>query len=482
MPAIPAPCVVAARRVHVSFSTDRVAVVALALLPAALLPSTQAMGSSFALLEQSASRLGTAFSGTAAAADDATTVFYNPAGMSQLQRAEAAVVFSGVSVSSEFRNADSQPALGQPLGMQGGDAGGWNAIPSGYFVLPVSDDIAFGFALNVPFGLKLEYDDGWMGRFQALNSEIQTYNLNPALSFRFNDAISVGLGVNYQRIQAELTNAVNYTAVVAQGLQQLVAGGQLPPSAVPALLAANAGLEGDTRLRGDDSAWGYNAGVLIDFSPDTRIGVAYRSSIQYDVHGAVRFAAPTATNATGAAIIGAASAPDGALATGPATVALEMPDSATASLSHRLGNDVELLADIAWTGWSSIQELRVVRDSGETLSVTPERWRDTWRYALGATYKVNDAWKLRAGVAVDQSPVPNATRTARVPDGERKWIAGGAQWMLGDATVIDFGYAHLFADDVSINQDEGNAAVYGLLNGHQQSSLNIVSIQLAYRF
>jgi long-chain fatty acid transport protein len=485
------PCVAVPPRVHPFAahpfaSAGRIAVlariIALAMFPAAMLLSTKTLGSSFALAEQSASRLGTAFSGTAAAADDATTVYYNPAGMSQLRQAEAAVVFTGVDIGSEFRNANSQPALGQPLGTQGGDAGGWNALPAGYFVLPAGENLAFGLALNVPFGLKLEYDDGWIGRFQALNSEIQTYNLNPALSFRINDSISVGLGVNYQRIQAELTNAVNYTAVVGQGLQQLAAGGQLPPSAVPALLAANAGLEGDTRVRGDDSAWGYNAGVLIALSPDTRLGVAYRSSIQYGIRGSVRFAPPAATDATGAAIIGAASAPGGTLATGPVTVDLEVPDTATASLSHRLGNDVELLADIAWTGWSSLQELRVVRDSGTTLSVTPERWQDTWRYALGATYKVSDTWKLRAGVAFDQTPVPDATRTARLPDADRKWVAAGAQWMPTKATVVDFGYAHLFTDDVSINQDDGSAAVYGLLNGRQESSINIASVQFAYRF
>lgn len=449
----------------------------------ALVISTSVEGSGFALLEQSASRLGTAFSGTAAVADDATTIFYNPAGLVRLERTEVLVVASGVDIGSQFRNANSQPALGQPLGDEGGDAGGWNAIPAAYFAFPVNQDLAFGLSFNVPFGLELEYDDGWMGRFQALKSEIKTYSVNPTVSFRLNQHVSLGFGMNYQRLQAELTNSVNYTAAVAQGLQQLVAANQLPAAAVPGLITANAGLEGGAAVRGDDSAWGFNAGVLFEFTPDTRLGFSYRSNITYEVEGSARFTAPAATNPVGAGIIAAASAPGGALADSAASVDLELPDIATASFYQRLGEKVELVADVAWTGWSSVQELRIVRDSGAVLSVTPERWEDTWRYALGATFKVGDAWKLRGGIALDQNTVPSSTRTARLPDAQRKWVAVGAQWAPENSSLLlDFGYAHLFSDDVPLNQNDGNTLVSGLLNGQQQSAVNIVSMQLGYRF
>jgi long-chain fatty acid transport protein len=184
-----------------------------------------AHASGFALLEQSASRLGAAFAGTAAAADDATTVFFNPAGLWRLERPEAIVVASGVGITSEFNDEASQAALGQPLGHDGGDAGGWNFVPSAYVAAPLNDKLAIGVGVNAPFGLKTDYEPGWMGRFQALKSEIKTINVNPSLSWRVNDAFSIGVGVSYQRLEAELTNAVNYTAVVAQGVQQLVALG-----------------------------------------------------------------------------------------------------------------------------------------------------------------------------------------------------------------------------------------------------------------
>lgn len=443
--------------------------------------SGSAFASGFALLEQSASRLGTAFSGTAAAADDASTIFYNPAGMARLTDKELMVVASGVLIGSEFKNGNSQAALGQPLGNDGGDAGDWNAVPAAYFAMPLNEQFAVGLGVNAPFGLKLEYDDGWMGRFQALNSEIQTYNFNPSVSWRLSKQLSIGVGANYQRIQAELTNAVNYTAVVAQGLQSLVAAGQLPASSIPGLIQANGGLEGHTAVRGDDSSWGFNAGLLYEFSDDTRVGLSYRSTVDYTLEGSVRFRPATTSNPIGAGIIAAASAPGGQLATGPASVDLKLPDIATASLYHRMGK-VELMADIAWTGWSSIQELRIVRDSGQVLSVTPERWEDTWRYAVGATYQLNDQWKLRGGVAYDETNVPDSTRTARLPDSDRTWVAVGAQWNPGNSWVVDVGYAHLFAEDARMNQDDGNPAARGFLIGEQESAVDIVSAQVAYKF
>jgi long-chain fatty acid transport protein len=114
--------------------------------------SSSAFASGFALLEQSASRLGSAFAGTAAAADDASTIFYNPAGLAKLEGTQLLVVASGISISSEFNNSGSQAALGQSLGNEGGDAGDWNAVPAVYLAVPLNEQFAFGFGVNAPFG------------------------------------------------------------------------------------------------------------------------------------------------------------------------------------------------------------------------------------------------------------------------------------------------------------------------------------------
>ncbi|HWJ06542.1 MAG TPA: outer membrane protein transport protein [Steroidobacteraceae bacterium] len=439
-----------------------------------------AHASGFSLLEQSASRLGTAFAGTAAVADDATTTYYNPAGLVELDSRELTFVASGVHISSRFRDEASQPAFGQPLGDAGGDAGGWNFVPGAYITAPLRENLAVGLGINVPFGLKLEYDPDWTGRFQAVNSEISTVNFNPSIAWRVNPRLSVGVGISYQRIQAELTNAVNYSAVVAQGVQQMVQQGQLPASQAPAVIAANLGLEGGARVRGDDDAWGYNVGVLIDITEATRIGLSYRSAIDYHVSGSARFDEPVATNPVGAAIIAAASS--GTLADGPAALDVTLPDTALLSLRQKLGSRGELLVDIGWTGWSSIQELRVVRDTGEVVSETPEKWSNVMRYALGGTYAVTPAWTLRGGVAYDGTEVADEHRTPRLPDPARTWLALGARWQPSESIVIDLGYAHLFADDAPIDQNAGNTAAYGWLVGSQDSSIDVLSTQIAYRF
>jgi long-chain fatty acid transport protein len=137
---------------------------------------------------------------------------------------------------------------------------------------------------------------------------------------------------------------------------------------------------------------------------------------------------------------------------------------------------------VGWTGWSSVQELRVVRDTGATVSVTPERWRDVFRYALGASYAINPRLTLRAGTAYDNTPVPDATRTPRLPDTDRIWATTGGRWQPTDSLLIDFGYAHLFSRTVKLNQNAGNTAMSGLLLGEQESDIDIVTAQLLYRF
>jgi long-chain fatty acid transport protein len=447
-----------------------------------LLAANQSHGAAFALLEQSGSRLGTAFSGTAAAADDATSVYFNPAGLQHLEGTQFAAALSAVYIKSEFSNQNSQAALGQTLGGEGGNAGGLNWVPSVYASSKLSDRFSIGFGINAPFGLKLEYEPGWIGRFQAMRSEIKTANFNPAIAYRINPSVTIAAGVDYQRLQAELTSAVNYSAVITQALQQRLALGQITQPQFVALVGANAGLQGYTSVEGDDWAWGFNVGVLLDINDAARIGIAYRSPIKYNVQGTVTFSTPATPEPVGTAIVAAVSAAGGPLANGGASVDLKVPGSATISYWQRLTPQVELLADVAWTQWSSIPEIRVMRDTGVVLQTTTEDWRDVWRAAIGAAFTINENWKLRTGIAYDQTPVPDATRTPRLPDTDRYWIAGGASWSPTHAITIDFGYAHLFAKKVPINQNAGNTLQSGLINGEQSTAIDIATVQAGYKF
>ncbi len=389
--------------------------------------ASQAHASAFALIEQSASGLGSSFAGAAATAEDASTIFYNPAGMSLLPAGkQISTGLALIQVSAKFSNSGSAQTGGN-----GGDAGGLSAVPNFYFAMDVAKDLKFGVGVGVPFGLKTEYDPTWVGRFQAIKSEISTVNINPTVSYRLDDKLSLGFGLNYQRIDAELTRAVS----------------PLAPGVT-------------SKVKGNDNAWGYNFGAMYRLTPDTTLGVSYRSSISYNIAGTVAFSAPVAPN-------------------GNVTLDIKMPDSTSIALQHRLNPGWTLLADVTRTGWSKIKDLTVVRDTGAQLETTPENFKNTWRVGAGAVHRYDDAWSIKMGVAYDQTPVNDTDRTARLPDQNRIWLSFGGQYRLSKDGTLDFGYAHLFIKDASINQNPGTAIQ---LTGTYKGSVDILGAQFAYRF
>jgi long-chain fatty acid transport protein len=445
-----------------------------------------AQGSAFALQEQNASGLGHAYAGGAAAAEDVSTIFYNPAGLVRLQTTQVVVAGNLICPSAKFSDGGSQPAAFQSLGGNGGDAGGCAGVPNLYIGIPFTDKWSFGLGINVPFGLKTEYDSDWIGRFQAVKSSLDTVNVNPVLSWEPTKNLTVGGGVSFQRLKAELTSRLNYAGAFAQGVGGLVAAGQVPAAAAPTLIGAAAGLQSDVKVTGDDSSWGWNVGVLWQATPQTRIGAAYRSHIKYDVEGTAEFAHPAALGPLPASLapVGAAIAAgvNAAIPNGGITLKLKMPDTANLSVFHALNDRWDLMADLQYTGWSSIQQLQIVRTSGTVLSTTPENFRNTWRVSVGANYRYMDNLTLRGGLAWDQSPVRDEQRTPRLPDNDRTWIALGAQYKYSPSISIDVAYAYLFIRDPSINQNAGSTAANALLAGNYSSNVNIVGAQLTYTF
>lgn len=401
---------------------------ALTLTLAGLSGSAQAAG--FALIEQSASGSGNAYAGGAASAEDASTIFFNPAGMSRIPGSQLTMAGHIIKLKTAFEDKGSSMP-----GELNTDAGGWALVPAGHFVSEITPDLHAGVGVFAPFGLKTEYADGWVGRYQALKSSMETLNINPSMSYRVNDAWSIGAGLNYQTIKAELTNAV-FTG----------------------------GADAKSKLTGDDTGWGYNLGVLYNLDANSRIGVSYRSSIDFKLKGNVLVTASTGT----------------VMANVPASAAFRTPDIWSFSYFRSVSEQWDVMADLTRTGWSSFQELRVVDSSGATLSLTNENWSNTWRAALGASYHYNPQWTARVGIAYDQTPMTDATRTARVPDETRREIAVGGQYKMDKNSTWDVAYAHLFVNDSTIYQDLTPAA--GVLSGGYSNSVDIISLQYTHNF
>ncbi len=448
----------------------------------------QALGSAFALQEQNASGLGHAYAGGAAAAEDVSTIWFNPAGLVRLSTAQVIVAGNLICPSTKFSDdGGSKNATFQPLGGNGGDAGSCAFVPNLYLGVPFTDKWSFGLAVNVPFGLKTEYDSNWLGRFQAVESKLETVNINPALSYEVTKNFTVGAGASWQRVKATLTNQVNYAGVFAQGVGGLVANGTIPAAAAPTLIGSAAGLESGANVNGDDSAWGWNVGVLWQATPQMRIGAAYRSPIKYTINGTASFNNPSSVGALPPTL-----APVGALLVngvnstilnnGNVSLDLKMPETANVSVFYQLDNKWDLMADLQYTGWSSIQQLQVVRSTGSVLETLPENFRNTWRGSVGASYRYNDMWTLRGGLAYDQSPVNSTDRSPRLPDNNRTWIAIGSQYRANANWAFDVGYAYIFVDNASINNNGGSTAQNGLISGSYKANVNLLGAQVTYTF
>lgn len=447
-----------------------------------------AYGSAFALQEQSGSGLGNAFAGGAASAEDASTIFTNPAGMSRLSNTQAVVAGSLICLSAKLHDNGSQPAMFQPLGGEGGDAGSCAGVPAAYLAVPINNQWSFGLGINAPFGLETEYDSDWLGRFQAEKSKVETINVNPAVSFKASDMVTIGGGFNYQHIRATLSNKVNYAGAIAQAGAQAAAAGQIPAAAVAPIVGAYAGAESDATVSGNDGGWGWNIGILVNIDPQTRFGAAYRSKIKYDVSGSANInnppvpalPPPLASLAPVAAAL--ANAVNGVLASGDITLALKVPDTGNVSIFRQIDRTWDVMADAQYTGWSSVQNLTVVRSTGVVLSTTPENFRNTWRGSVGANYHYTDQWMFRGGLAFDQSPIRDPQRTPRLPDNDRTWISVGAQYKFSPQLALDAGYTYIFVKDPNINQNEGSTATSGLISGTYKASVNILAAQLTYTF
>lgn len=409
----------------------------------ALAASTSVQAAGFALIEQSASGMGNAYAGAGAIAEDASTIFFNPAGMTYIEGTQAVGAFHLVNVNADFKDkGSSSGGAFTPLGDEGPNAGGLAVLPNFFFMTTLTPSIKVGLGVSAPFGLKTEYDDDeWVGRFHADESELKTVNINPSIAYKVNDQLSFGAGVSFMRAEATLSRAVNFG-----------------PGGV-----------GDIEIEGDDWGFGFNLGAIYQLTPDTRLGVAYRSKVKQELEGDAKFTRPALVPNAGAA------------ADGDVTAKVDLPENVSFSLFSKVNSKWDVMGDVTWTRWSRFKELRVLRESGETLTVTPENWENTMRYSIGTTYHYNDSIKLRAGLAYDEEAIKDEFRTARIPGNDRKWLSLGASYKLTPASTFDVGYTHLFISDAEVDDNQladGN----GQLLGDFEGSVDILSLQYTHNF
>jgi long-chain fatty acid transport protein len=421
------------------------------LIPVALLVMAggHASAAGFQLLEQNASGLGNAYAGTAAVADNASTIYFNPAGMTQLGAREFSVGLNAIRPTFKFKDTGSSVGAFSNSG-DGNDAGSWAFVPNAYMSWALNDRLYVGVGIGAPFGLVTEYDDPWIGAAQAIKFDIKTININPSIAYKVNDMVSIGAGLNWQRMEAEYVRRVGANNIL----------GPVPLTSSHVTLDA------------DSDAWGWNIGALFTLSETTRLGVSYRSKIKHTLEGDLTVEGPSAAfNASQSS---------------NAEAEVELPDTLIFSVTQQLNEQWEMLGDLSWTGWSSIKAIDIVRTSGAQDGATAQtldaEFRDTWRIALGANYKLNDLWKLKFGIAYDQSPVRGpSTRLVSLPDSNRTWYSVGAQWKASQVSTLDMGLTYISAARSSIDNDQ-TSANRGLVSGTYDARVWILGAQYSMAF
>ncbi|QDR67241.1 outer membrane protein transport protein [Pseudomonas sp. BJP69] len=409
---------------------------------AVALASSQLLASGFALNEQSISSMGTGFAGRSSSAEDASTVFGNPAGMSRLKREQFTVGGAAVIAKTDISGPGSN--LG---GETDGDMVPVVGVPMGYYVKPIDDHWSVGFGVYVPFGLVTDYGSDDAARYWGKKSHVEVVTFQPTVSYAFNDKVSIGFGPTINRIKGELGSSL---------INPLTPGRN----------------DGEVKIKGDDTAVGYNIGLMVQATDRTRVGLTYHSMVDYKLEGKTRVSTPLIGPFNGNKF--------------DASLKIKTPESVDLSVTHELDDQWTLYAGSTWTRWSRLENITVQNDVPAPLAgsafqtITEEQnWHDTWAHAIGASYKVNKEWVLRTGFTVDQSPTNNHDRSPRIPTGDRKVFSLGAGWSPNDDMTIDVAYSYLWEEDTKANQV---SATKGSYQAKYENSAHGVGASLTYRF
>ncbi len=404
---------------------------------------SSAHASGFYLREQSAAAMGNAMAGAAAGAEDISYSFFNPAAISRHKGNNFNFNATYLKPVSKAKNA----AGTAPVALGGAPISGRNndgqiiseaVIPATYVSHQFDDKWTGAISLTTPFGLITKYDADWVGRFHGTTSDVKTINLTPMMSYQATPELAVAAGMQIQHVEARLKN-----------------------SALP-----NPALETAASLKGDTTDIGYVLGAMYDFTPQTRVGVAYRSEVNHKLKGKVKFSPER---------------PGMNLVYQDINARLDTPASLNMGIYHDINDKWAVMAEVDRTYWSSFKELQIYGNKGLD-SNTVEKWKDTTFYSIGANYKVDDQWKLRTGFAYDKAAVNMHYRTPRVPDTDRYWYSVGAEYKYDDRITFNAGYTYIYgqkAKGVLAGPDQG---AKGSFSADYETSIHLVGLGMNYNF
>lgn len=406
--------------------------------------STAANAAGFYLQESSVKGLGYAFSGSVTSLDDASTIWFNPAGMTDLDGRQANLGVHLLIPSAKVRdNGSTFLGVGPMTGGNGGNPYDPTPVPNVFVASPLNDDGSLwgGIGINAPYGLASDYGDTWFGRFDSTKTELQVINIQPSVAYKANNWLSIGGGIDIQRASAELESVVSDT------LQ-----------------------EGTSSLKGDSWAVGYNVGLTVKPIETTEFGIHYRSAITHELDGRLKVSGLTGL---------VPSAPN---FNEKGSADLDLPDIATFGVAHQATPDLRLMAQATWFGWNNFDSIAPKRDDGVPVPEVKQNYQTTWAFAVGAEYDLNDKWTVRGGYQFDETPTTDQYRTSRTPDGDRQWFSLGATYNWSPGISIDAAATYIDVDKGTINVDRNSAAAPAVVDAKTDGSVGIFALGLNYKF
>ncbi|MFZ9034904.1 MAG: OmpP1/FadL family transporter [Francisellaceae bacterium] len=412
--------------------------------------------SAYQIFEQDAASLGTYHAGSAASANSAATEWYNPAGMVELKQQELSIggelvhtniIYNG----TQTNNSNIIATTTESAHINGG---GWTPVPNIHYVLPF-DKWAFGIGVVAPFGAETDYGDSTALRYSGTKTQLQTVDLTPAIAFKVNKFLSVGIGADIVYATGEFDNVFLYYDD----------------------LDFNTGDYSVTN-KGDGFNYGYHAGILFKLNENNHFGITYHSQINVNLKGTTTVGGNTSFLQKYFPNV-----QDG----DNFSTKMILPAWWDLSYYSQITENFAVMASAIYTEWDSVSstELKNVADpvSGGYGDITIEQhFKNSWNFALGATYDVTPKWQLKAGVGYDQTPTVDEYRNIYIPDQDRYIVATGVAYKIMPLMTLSLNYAHFFVRNASINVTQPMFVTEQTTNGNVNSDADLIGLQMDWKF
>lgn len=390
------------------------------------------------LFFDNASGLGNAYSGEAAIADDASTLYFNPAGLTRIHQQQ--LIFGGVEArfNGNFKGSDIffLPTVG--FIPQSGYVTGIPTLapyPFMYYSRPINDKLTLGVGMMTPFGVGIGIPQKSIVRYSGTRAVIFVIDISPAIAYKINEKLSAGLGLDIQRMQ--YTTAVMFP--------------NLSPAGGP-----------DEKIHNDAVGWGlgWHGGLLYEFNACTRAGLAFHSQTVLHPNGQSQFIFTPGNNVSAEIV------------SNNFKFSTTLPPTTTLSVYHDATPSLALLGTVDYSKWSDLQQMVLKNVAIPSSLGTPsqidvvikQHYRDTWRLALGTNYKFNQKWMGRLGYAYENDPTNSNVRPLTDPGTGSNSVAIGAHYQAIKTVGIDLGYSHYFIFPSSIHTTTGSTIENGTVN------------------